>query len=259
MEGNGHIINASPEYNPHKALSYLRAGDIEVPLHLIYERRRSVRASINKSGVMIRLPLHLSPTERAEYIDHFSLWALKQFQLQPDYLISFKKRVYHNGQTLILLGRRFTLQLTFGPQAHNKASVRGDIVHLLISSASSKEQLDQEIPDLLSKLFARVFQPVVEQRLRQLNDRYFQKPLKKVTLKHNHTVWGSCSGKGNINISTRLLFAPLDVADYVLIHELAHLVELNHSDRFWKLVADCMPDYEQKESWLKKNNALCNF
>jgi predicted metal-dependent hydrolase len=65
---------------------------------------------------------------------------------------------------------------------------------------------------------------------------YFQKPIKSVNLKYNLSNWGSCSTKGNINLSTRLLFAPDDVIDYVIIHELAHLLEMNHSPHFWAIV-----------------------
>ena len=59
--------------------------------------------------------------------------------------------------------------------------------------------------------------------------------IKGIFLKYNHSNWGSCSHNGNINLSTRLLFAPEAVQDYVIVHELAHLVEPNHSDRFWAL------------------------
>ena len=64
---------------------------------------------------------------------------------------------------------------------------------------------------------------------------------------------------GNINISTRLLFAPDDVLEYVCIHELAHLIEHNHSQRFWMLVAQAMPDYTAKETWLKEKGDACRF
>jgi predicted metal-dependent hydrolase len=77
--------------------------------------------------------------------------------------------------------------------------------------------------------------------------------------KNNVSNWGSCSTKGNVNISTRLLFAPEMVIDYVFIHELAHLVHHDHSDRFWKLVEEKMPDYMQAEKWLKKHSEDCYF
>ena len=62
-----------------------------------------------------------------------------------------------------------------------------------------------------------------------------------------------------MNLSTRLLFAPKDVIDYVIIHELAHLYEMNHSKKFWNIVSQVMPNYKEKEKWLSKNGRLCDF
>jgi predicted metal-dependent hydrolase len=62
-----------------------------------------------------------------------------------------------------------------------------------------------------------------------------------------------------VNLSTRLLFAPRFVQDYVILHELAHLIEMNHSDRFWALVERYMPNYPEAEKWLKVNRAKCDF
>jgi predicted metal-dependent hydrolase len=64
--------------------------------------------------------------------------------------------------------------------------------------------------------------------------------------------WGSCSASGNINFSWRLIMAPDDVIDYVILHELAHTIELNHSHRFWAIIAEVMPDYEQRKLKLHK-------
>ena len=67
------------------------------------------------------------------------------------------------------------------------------------------------------------------------------------------TRWGSCSSKKNLSFSYRLIQVPLDVIDYVIIHELAHLKHMNHSKQFWNHVGSMMDDYKEKEEWLKKN------
>ena len=83
--------------------------------------------------------------------------------------------------------------------------------------------------------------------------------INKVSFKNNKSNWGSCSRKGNINISTRLFFAPDEVLEYVCVHELAHLIELNHSKKFWAILKKAMPDYKEKIKWLKENNDHCGF
>jgi predicted metal-dependent hydrolase len=68
--------------------------------------------------------------------------------------------------------------------------------------------------------------------------------------------WGSCSSKGTLNFSWRLIMAPLWVVDYVVVHELSHLVEHNHSKRFWAHVARYFPDYTNARRWLRENQQL---
>lgn len=64
--------------------------------------------------------------------------------------------------------------------------------------------------------------------------------------------WGSCSIKGNLNFSWRLVFYPLAVLDYVVVHELSHIGNMNHSRRFWQRVASVLPDYQMRQRWLKQ-------
>ena len=78
----------------------------------------------------------------------------------------------------------------------------------------------------------------------------------RVFIKDQRTLWGSCSGKRNLNFNRRLAAAPPEVLDYVVIHELCHLREMNHSKRFWALVAEACPDYAARRKWLKDNSTL---
>ena len=78
----------------------------------------------------------------------------------------------------------------------------------------------------------------------------------KVTVRAQRTRWGSCSGKGNLNFNCLLSLMPSEVVDYVVVHELCHLKEMNHSKAFWELVASCMPEYSGCRKWLKEHGGL---
>ncbi len=78
---------------------------------------------------------------------------------------------------------------------------------------------------------------------------------KRISVRDQSTRWGSCSTTGTISFSWRLIFAPNYVLEYVAAHEAAHLREMNHGPRFWRLVRDTMPDMQKARSWLKQNGA----
>jgi len=75
----------------------------------------------------------------------------------------------------------------------------------------------------------------------------------RVFIKEQRSRWGSCSSAGNLNFNWRLAAAPPEVLDYVVIHELCHLREMNHSRRFWALVAQACPDHKVRRRWLRDN------
>ena len=75
----------------------------------------------------------------------------------------------------------------------------------------------------------------------------------KITLRQQKTRWGSCAANGNLNFNWLLILAPPEVLDYVVVHELCHRREMNHSQAFWKEVEKILPDYRERQKWLKDN------
>ncbi|HEY8291767.1 MAG TPA: SprT family zinc-dependent metalloprotease [Thermomicrobiales bacterium] len=81
----------------------------------------------------------------------------------------------------------------------------------------------------------------------------------RVAIRDQKTRWGSCSRAGNLNFNWRLVLAPSAVLDYVVVHELAHRVEMNHSARFWRIVARYCPTYNEQRAWLRNQGAALRF
>jgi predicted metal-dependent hydrolase len=109
--------------------------------------------------------------------------------------------------------------------------------------------------------------PAVERHLRQLAARELPPrvlelaalhnlPVRRVTVRNQRSRWGSCSRRGTISLNWRLVQAPDFVRDYIVLHELAHLKEMNHSRRYWGEVARLCPDFQAAERWLKQHSSL---
>jgi predicted metal-dependent hydrolase len=81
-------------------------------------------------------------------------------------------------------------------------------------------------------------------------------PVKQVSVRNQRSRWGSCSANGTLSLNWRLVQAPESVRDYIIHHELAHLWEMNHSDRFWARVAAACPGWREAERWLKRSGSL---
>lgn len=75
----------------------------------------------------------------------------------------------------------------------------------------------------------------------------------RITVRDQKTRWGSCSQTGNLNFNFRLILAPSEVLDYVVVHELCHRRQMNHSTQFWQEVAQVLPDYRKRKAWLTEN------
>ncbi len=232
----------------------------DIPLDIYKEKRNSVRVSVGKKNLILRVPRLIEKALLIQHIEWAQNWIEKQLKKNPNLLDEYTTEAYEDGDLIHIAAKTYRLSLTEERRKTSSGKLVGDnVLNIKLNNEMPEENKQQIVTRLIRRLIAKDQTPYVAGRILELNDRYFQKPIKQVKLKYNTSNWGSCSSSSNINISTRLLCAPKDVQDYVFVHELAHLEELNHSSRFWKLVSDVMPDYKDKEKWLKDNSHLCKI
>lgn len=149
-----------------------------------------------------------------------------------------------DGVPILIEGRRRALRLVRGAKASGEAV--GDEYRLTLPEPDSEAAVRAALRSVLSAAALKR----IRERIAHYAPRVGKSP-GRVTIREQKSRWGSCSGKGNLNFNWKLVMAPPEVLDYVVVHELCHLHEFNHSPRFWALVEAQMPDYEIWKKWLK--------
>ncbi len=229
------------------------------PINIFIEHRHDATASVGKHAIIIRLPQWMNRDERFRKLMEFRQLVRQKLERHPA-AFQQPKRAYAHGDTLQVGNEAYLLNIAFKEKESSSAGITGNTISLRISSRLPEEKRQKHIATLVSRCIGARRLPEITRRVHELNQKHFRQQFSKVFLKNSSSNWGSCSRKGrNINISTRLLFAPEDVIDYVCTHELAHLLEKNHSGQFWALVARAMPDYKEKKRWLRENGSRCFF
>lgn len=230
---------------------FIQVQGKDFPVTIRIESRYNSRVSVNAKGIQIRISSRLSKAEQKKQADHFLKWAKEKLDGKPQLMEELPQRNYADGEILHIGGQTFFIRIISHTQQKSSARITGQQLVIHLAAGLHEDARRNTLSYLVSRCLCKYFQPIIDKRLRQLNDQFIQRPLHQVKLKYNTTNWGSCSTQGNINISLRLLFAPPEVVDYVLIHELVHLIHHNHSAAFWKKVSSIMPDYRKCEAHLK--------
>lgn len=114
-------------------------------------------------------------------------------------------------------------------------------------------QIEEAVKKMLVKALSQLHKEYLEDMVANLNYKYFNNVINNVAFKPFKSKWGECNSQNDISINPYLLFAPDDVLEYIIIHEIAHIGMLNHSKGYWNIVDRILPDRKSKENWLKNN------
>lgn len=238
--------------------SFLVQG-IEIPVRIHRELRMGARASLRQDAAVLRIPRHLPDWEEQRLRKWFEDWLRHQLETKTHLLERWQTKAFSDGDEVTVGERKYHLAVEERDTKGHSARLQGSVIRIQLSRLGSESNRREAIATLLRRIVAQDQLPALTRRVHELNALYFKQNIKSVRLKYNRSNWGSCSRSGNINLSSRLLFAPAEVQDYVIIHELAHLLEFNHSRRFWDIVAAADPQYKTHMEWLKKHGHTCDF
>ncbi len=238
-----------------------------VPFSLIKANTvKGAYLKISATGLEVVVPLHYSADKISQLIKEKESWIIKN--LQKISKQNSNRRHFQDGLTLNVLGELQTVHVYFTANKRARISENQNEINVFIPQnfkSQDQESFKTHHPGYLSKA-----KKEVETFLRLKGKKYFEKrthELSKImqtnygtiTVRDQKTRWGSCSRANNLNFNWRLIFMPLDVIDYIIIHELAHTVHHNHSIRFHALVKKYCPNYQDLRKWLKQHQYVAQW
>lgn len=245
---------------PTMSVNIFNADNLPVPVKIIVEHRATSRVSLGKKEVIVRLPKHIPIVDKEKTVKQFLKWAQQQIQERNYYQSHQNPLTYYQHKTTKIWNQEFKIEIEDILQGKNKLSYRGDnILKIYLQQAQSEKIKVQEIQRFLLRFTEKYFLKKLQQRTLHWNDFYFKEKIEKIDIKHTISRWGSCSSSRKISFSTKLLLLPEAAIDYVIVHELAHLKEMNHSAKFWQHVENAMPNYKIQRDWIKEHGNKIDF
>mgnify|MGYP002784921407 CR=1 FL=1 len=197
-------------------------------------RRIVLRYQPLRGAIGLTLPRHATIRQGLDFI------ASKEAWIAGEVLHHRHKIPFADGTVLPILGTQYTLCHAGGRGTvtvqDNKILVHGDVAFMARRVGDWIKRTAYETISELAHLYAKKLNVVI----------------KKISLRDTGSHWGSCNTEGRLSFSWRLAFAPREILEYVVCHEVAHLLEMNHSKAFWQIVASICPHWQSSRKWLKQ-------
>ncbi|MBU8917290.1 SprT family zinc-dependent metalloprotease [Neobacillus sp. 114] len=211
-----------------------------------YKNRTSVGMTIDSYGnVEIQAPKGISDEKILQLLEE--KWDIIQQKLMEmkGRLDGPQEKAYKHGESFLYLGNTYPIQIIQDKNiTEDRVSFEGERLHIYV-----KQLDDEKIKQALKRFYYQQCKALVEKSISSYQSHFKTKP-RSIRITDSKTTWGTCDSKLQLTFNWRLAMAPREVIDYVVVHEMCHMVHLNHDRSFWRLVGKIMPDYKEKENWL---------
>ncbi|MHC1727070.1 MAG: M48 family metallopeptidase [Syntrophobacteraceae bacterium] len=219
-------------------------------------RRKTVSITVYPDNrVIVSVPKNFSQKKVYQIIEEKSDWVRKKIQANCLKAQIIPKRQFRSGEKLMFLGGEYTLRLECG--GPELVAIKDENICVHLRSAPDSTEPSTVRRHLIKWYVSRALEKI-EQRVAHYRSLVGAGP-RTVTIKAMKSRWGSCSTRGSISLAWNIIMAPEPVLDYLIVHELCHLVHHNHSADYWNLVASVLPDHCDRRKWLRQNGDLLRF
>jgi predicted metal-dependent hydrolase len=202
--------------------------------------------------VVISVPRDLEEERVCEIIEKKARWIIekKEFMNSRSHFNVIKEFV--SGESFLYLGKQFRLKVTKSSSRENSCRLVAGRFQVQIEEDLDAESHKEAVKKALVEWYKKHAEEKILERLPLIARKAGIKP-KAVEIKNQHKRWGSCSRSGVVRFNWKVVMTPISVIDYVIAHELCHLIYGNHSAQFWEKVKTIYPEYKTKKDWLKKH------
>ena len=222
--------------------------DTTLPVQLVRtDRRKTVSISLEDGAVRVLAPKRLAESRIQEIVNKKSNWISKRLKDQAA-APTVQSKQFVDGETFSYLGKRYPFERRHDVQSNVKLK-SGRLISTLDSTVSEKEAIEIHRAQVTNWYRDRATDVLI-QKTTQHGDALKLTP-SAINIKNYKARWGSCSINGEISYNWKIMMAPPRVIDYVVIHELSHLVHHDHSDKFWRQVGKSFPEYRECRAWLR--------
>ena len=244
--------------NKNNSISFLYKEE-NIDVKVVYRKRKNISIRIiPKNTIEIISPRSVSISFLKKVLEEKSSWIMKTLDKFENVDESFKDRKYVDGEIFYYLGEEYELKIIEDKNIQNKNNnyCYIDIKEKNLIITTNNNEVEY-IKNELKKWYKIESEKIVIKRLEVLKK---EKPMMNkltpniVKIKEQKKRWGSCTSKKTIYINSKISMLKLDVIDYILVHEFSHLVHMNHSKDFYDLVKEILPDFREREKWLKENS-----
>jgi hypothetical protein len=216
---------------------------------IIRSKRKTIALQVcNDAALIIKAPLRVSDAAIIEIIAKHSKWLDKKKQEILSRNINYIEKKFVDGERFLYLGESYSLKVVQNGKTKNPLILNDGYFYLQDNNKKNSRDI-----------FIAWYRQAARDKILKRAEWYANNTgyrYKKTGISNARKQWGSCTYSGNIYFPWRLVMAPVSVIDYVIVHELVHLVEKNHSKLFWDKVRLIMPDYKNKRKWLKDHGYL---
>lgn len=226
---------------------------------IIRTRNRNAYARVLDGRIRISIPGRVGRPEAERIADGLYKRIKRSIERHPEYYTSKQDYLkFSNNQKIVALGREFSISIYDCNEGPGSAIIEDNGIRLFLPKGLDEEERDATASYLVRKALSKSLKSEIRERLDRINNQHFNSGISGIRITNANSRWGSCSRRkgsdsSRISLNFKLLFMPERCLEYVMVHELAHTKELNHSERFWGIVSGIIPDYRERKKLLREN------